>query len=93
MTARGSPQMIEEEWERAESPAPLLEVQRRAYRGLVAEGVWQLNFCEPAVQDHRDRLARGPRDRGGAPRTRRRSASGARRDERDVLGGHRARRR
>ena len=36
---------------------------------------------------------RGPRDRGGAPRTRRRSASGARRDERDVLGGHRARRR
>jgi len=30
MTARGSPQMIEEEWERAESPTPLLEVQRRA---------------------------------------------------------------
>ena len=30
MTARGSPQMIEEEWERTESPTPLLEVQRRA---------------------------------------------------------------
>jgi hypothetical protein len=59
MAARGSPQMIEEEWD---SPAPLLEVLKRSYSGPGGGGcsaatLRLIGFCGSSYVAHSGKVA------------------------------------